>query len=547
MAFNTMKKKGFGKFMKKMIPFFSFCFLCLLFIGSTFAEMSDKEKVEFIESLAEPSKEKKVFYRWQSETARQNLIETGEMTPELHTYFMKQINNYSGAGFYISEDMASSSSFGDTLMQVEIEPGYKLLDLMDPKIQKKLKENGISNDEIFHIFHLKVGVKDTRESGWWVLKAKEGVKFKPFSSQATGLSTLSEAYEKIEKEKQKAFFKSSVKEDILKRAETNSFVLESPFVEILEEEHGHKYVKDAVNRHMASRPPIRTAGEGMEIFLHAGKYLSKHERTKIRGKITTLPIENAEVGVRILQKIGPHLSEKNQTKIANKIAKLPIQTVEEGIEILSLEDQYFSGAEKAKIADKIPIKNAQEGEHFLRAASQYLSEKQKTKIVDKIPFETAEQGAHKLFYLRDYLSKREQNKISNKITTLPIETVGEGREIFLYARHYLSEDEAAKILDKIPFKNVSEGVKILENEGFYLSDANKTKIVEKTLPFVTSEEELEQFERYLSDSEYKDVHKKFQARAQTPINGKNSSGNSNGNISDTSERVKCLKKWLSKI
>ena len=313
MAFNTMKKKGFGKFMKKMIPFFSFCFLCLLFIGSTFAEMSDKEKAEFIESLAEPLKEKKVFYRWQSEKARQNLIETGEMTPEIYENFMAH-RGALGGGLYVAEDMASSSTFGDTIMQVEIEPGYKFLDLMDPNIQEKLREKGIFMDEINHIFNPKVAVKDTRGSGWWVLKAKKRVKFKPFSSQEISLSVLSEAYEKIEREKQKAFFKSSVREDVLSRAETNSFVLESPFVEILEEEQGHNYVKDAVNRHITSRPPIRTAGEGMEIFLHAGKYLSEHERTKIKRKITNLPIENAEVGVRILQKIGPHLSKKTETK-----------------------------------------------------------------------------------------------------------------------------------------------------------------------------------------------------------------------------------------
>ena len=167
--------------------------------------------------------------------------------------------------------------------------------------------------------------------------------------------------------------------------------------------------------------------------------------------------------------------------------------------------------------------------------------------MDKIPFETAREGAHKLYYLRDYLPKREQDKILNKIAALPIKTVQEGMEIFLYAGQYFSEDEAAKILDKIPIKTVSEGVKILQNAGFYLSDANKTKIAEKTLPFVTSEEELEQFKRHLSDSEYEDVRKKFQARAQTSINGKNSSGNSDGDISDSSERVKCLKKWLSKI
>ena len=73
---------------KAVLLFFKFCFLCLYFISNALAEMSDEEKREFIESLAKPSKEKKVFYRWQSEASRKTLIEAGEMTPKLYDYFM---------------------------------------------------------------------------------------------------------------------------------------------------------------------------------------------------------------------------------------------------------------------------------------------------------------------------------------------------------------------------------------------------------------------------------------------------------------------------
>ena len=123
-------------------PFLRLCLVCLLanslFINPALARLprlSDKEKREFIESLAEPSKEKKVFYRWQSEAAGKNLIKAEEMTPKLYDYFMKH-DGISGAGLYIAEDITSSSRFGNTLIQVEVEPGYKFLDLADPHINK---------------------------------------------------------------------------------------------------------------------------------------------------------------------------------------------------------------------------------------------------------------------------------------------------------------------------------------------------------------------------------------------------------------------------
>ena len=132
------------KLVKKSLFFFC-CSLCLFFSGYTLAEISDHEKREYIESLAKPSKEKKVFYRWQSEQSRKILIEEGEMTPKLYNYFMDVSDGYGGSGLYVSEDLTSSSGAGGTLIQVEIEPGHKYLDLDDPEIRKKI------NSKLFFI------------------------------------------------------------------------------------------------------------------------------------------------------------------------------------------------------------------------------------------------------------------------------------------------------------------------------------------------------------------------------------------------------------
>ena len=114
-----IKKSGF-LIQTTITPSLWLCLLCLLanalFSDSALArffKLSDQKKREFIESLAKPSKEKKVFYRWQSETARKNLIEAGEMTPQIYKYFMEHTGgDVLGAGLYIAEDLSSSSRFG---------------------------------------------------------------------------------------------------------------------------------------------------------------------------------------------------------------------------------------------------------------------------------------------------------------------------------------------------------------------------------------------------------------------------------------------------
>ena len=158
---------GFEKASVK--KFFYKCFLCLLFFSaSTFAvELSDDEKRAFIESLATPSSETRVFYRWQPEDIKEKLLEAGEMTEELYNYYMgretgMEIFN-SGRGFYVAEDMFSSSIFNETIMKVRVNRGYPFIDLDDARVQKQLQDKDISLQEVY-LLNPRVAVRDRAHS-----------------------------------------------------------------------------------------------------------------------------------------------------------------------------------------------------------------------------------------------------------------------------------------------------------------------------------------------------------------------------------------------
>ena len=218
-------------------PFLRLCLVCLLanslFIDSALARLSDQKKQDFIERLAELSKERKVFYRWQSETSRQNLLDAGEMTPQLYKYFSKiSKNDFSGAGLYAAEDPSFSSHFGETLIQIEIEPGYRFLDLTDSNVREQLRKAGITHDDVYKL-NPRIAVKNTLENPWWVLKEQKGIKFTPFSSQRINLDTLVKNYNNLRGEVQREFFKDAIREDILRRAEKSIDVFGSSLVEIV--------------------------------------------------------------------------------------------------------------------------------------------------------------------------------------------------------------------------------------------------------------------------------------------------------------------------
>ena len=152
--------------------------------NSSALAMSDREKREFIENLVKPFKEKRVFYRWQPKRISKKLIKAGEMTPQLYKHFISKNDSYAGGGLYVSEDITSSMIYGNSFIQVEVEPGYRYLDLLDIKIQEKLKAAGITNRDIYRL-NPGVAVKDIKERyPYWVLKGQEGVRFKPPESSS---------------------------------------------------------------------------------------------------------------------------------------------------------------------------------------------------------------------------------------------------------------------------------------------------------------------------------------------------------------------------
>ena len=119
--------KAFCLLMKKL----SLCLVLFAVSSLGSAQMSDEEARAFLENLAKPSTEKRVFYRWQSEEAAENLLEAGEMTPKLYKHYMSFQDSFAGTGMYVAEDVVSSIDYGGHIIQVELEPGYKYLNLLD--------------------------------------------------------------------------------------------------------------------------------------------------------------------------------------------------------------------------------------------------------------------------------------------------------------------------------------------------------------------------------------------------------------------------------
>ena len=184
--------------------------------------MTEDEKRKFIENLAETSTQKKVFYRWQSQKVHDNLLQVGEMTPKLYRHFMGMNDTWAGAGLYVAEDVLSSHQFGSSLLQVEIEPGYKYLNLLDDSVQQKLESVGLTNEDVYRL-NPKIAITDIKENQpYWVLKEQKGIKFKPFSSslytdRATGRPLRPQQNPRFEYDRTNGSTQESKKRLVLRR------------------------------------------------------------------------------------------------------------------------------------------------------------------------------------------------------------------------------------------------------------------------------------------------------------------------------------------
>ena len=134
--------------MKLKNTFFILFYALILLGDSALAEMSDSEKRAFIESLAVPSTEKRVFYRWQSKERQDALLDADnprKIKQTFETAMNTPLNErYGGSGVYIFEkpDHELATHFGNHIIQIEVEKGYPFLDLGNPGIRKVLEKKG---------------------------------------------------------------------------------------------------------------------------------------------------------------------------------------------------------------------------------------------------------------------------------------------------------------------------------------------------------------------------------------------------------------------
>lgn len=289
--------------------------LCLLFNSLVSAEMSDQEKQEFIESLAEPSKEKKIFYRWQTEQAETDILQAGRMEPGIYRYFKQGV-------IHAAEDIISSSSFGETLIQIEVEPGYRFLNLFDETVRRKLREKGISDIDLYRLSP-KIAYKNQKRT-WWMFHEHKGIEFKPFSSHEIKLLDLKKVYRDIEPSKKK-YFTGLIQGDILSRAEKYPDVFITDLIEIVEEAYGREYVKEKVLHHSRH---ISTFEEGTAWLLKPAKYLSESDKKRIVENTMKFPINNRLSALAFLIATKEYLSEPEKAHIMEKTLPL-IQSKEE--------------------------------------------------------------------------------------------------------------------------------------------------------------------------------------------------------------------------
>ena len=263
----------------------------------------------FLENLTVTSTKKKVFYRWSSEESKDTLFKAGEMNPKLYEYFMSTDDLYGGGGFYVAEDMVSSSDFDTSIIQVEVEPGYKYLNLLDKNIQKKLREVGITNEDVYRL-NPKVAVTDIIENKpYWVLKKMEGIRFKQFSPRGRSLDILGKAYIKLFKKSESLYdgsiYPSSLKHSIIKevliRAKKDLLsVVGSPFIDILETKYSKRFIQNVVDSHIHS---LESLDQISKLLKYAGEYLNQDKKETLINKAKTLPITSIEQSLVLLDHI----------------------------------------------------------------------------------------------------------------------------------------------------------------------------------------------------------------------------------------------------
>lgn len=144
---------------------------------------SQKEKVDFIESLATPLAERKYFYHYGSKPGCDAAISEAGYSGEIakrYGSFEASEHAVAGHGFYVADNLVTSKNFfNGGLVEVALEKGTKLININDTAIKNALKAMGIST-QLFYDLPLNLVVYYNQDFRWYVVKGAEGVSFREF-------------------------------------------------------------------------------------------------------------------------------------------------------------------------------------------------------------------------------------------------------------------------------------------------------------------------------------------------------------------------------
>jgi hypothetical protein len=205
-------------------------------------ELTSKEKIQRILSIAKPSTSERIFYRWQSETSGNTLLKEAEYTEKRFNYFMGMTLDpdhfVMGQGVYYAEDITSSAQFirGDgkgSLIEVHVPKDTPVLDLTSQETLAKLNELGIQSSEIREL-NPPIAIKYNARENWWVIKKREGVQFKSFDPSSFALDTFINEVDLVREnpnaiEVLKPFLISKIEKELVKNPDilfTNQKILE---------------------------------------------------------------------------------------------------------------------------------------------------------------------------------------------------------------------------------------------------------------------------------------------------------------------------------
>ena len=179
--------------MKIVLNFFYFLFFFSLSFYSYFTFSVNRDPNKISDLIGEKSRsfsKKKIFFLWDSKKISDELLRVGGLNQELYYYFagmavekQNTIPNSiwfrAGPGAYVVDYVVRTPyNHGDHLIQLEVDPNNRYIDLSDKNVVHNLKSKGITKKDVYKLAHVNA-IK--LNSHMWVLKIWKGVRVKPFS------------------------------------------------------------------------------------------------------------------------------------------------------------------------------------------------------------------------------------------------------------------------------------------------------------------------------------------------------------------------------